>query len=182
MVLQVLDQTGQEREDYRLAKINAMFADVYGATSAANSQLSVAGVGNGADTTEDTLFTYNLPANTLKNVGQSVDIYAWGSVAATSATKTVRVYFGAQLITFTYTTTQTGNWRTRLRVVKQAASVQLIMGEGDSAGATITRVLANITNGAEVDTAAIVIKVTGQSTAATANLVLCNGLMVNFSN
>lgn len=223
MARQVLDQTGQEREDYRLAKINAMTLDLYsgvgssgqalapasiaatGAIGAASftaatlqsvgtgtasggtgarlsTQLSVAGVGNGADTSEDTLFTYSLPANTLANVGQEVDIEAWGSVTATSATKVVKVYFGAQLMTLTWTTTQTGNWRARMRVVKQAASVQLIMGEADSLGATTTRVLANITNGAETDTSAIVIKVTGTSSAATANLILGNGLTVGGVN
>lgn len=148
-----------------------------------STQLSVAGVGNGADTTEDTLFTYSLPANSLKNVGQEVDIEAWGSVTATSATKTIKLYFGASVLTVAaYTTTQTGNWRARLRVVKQAASVQLIMGEGDALGATTTRVLANITNGADTDTAAIVIKVTGTSTASTANLILANGMIVTASN
>jgi hypothetical protein len=147
-----------------------------------STQLSVAGVGNGADTTEDTLFTYSLPANTLANVGQEVDIEAWGSVAASSATKTVRVYFGASVITLAYTTTQTGNWRARLRVVKQAASVQLVLGEADALGATTTRVLANITTGADTDTNAIVIKVTGQSSVATANLILANGIIINASN
>lgn len=200
---QTLDQTGQEREDYRLAKINSMFAELYANTTTVptttkialgagtgtmfsdgrlTTDLSVAGVGNGADTTEDTLFTRTLAANSLSANGQFVEIEAWGSVAATSATKTVRVYFGAQLITLTYTTTQTGNWRARFKVVRQAASVQLILGEADAVGATTARVLANITNGAEDTTAAIVIKVTGQSSVGTANLILANGMTILGSN
>lgn len=188
MAQQTIDPTGQERQDYVFAKLNAMFKEIYGGVgyqgqaSRLSTQLSVAGVGNGADTSEDTLFTFSLPANTLSNVGQEVDIEAWGSVAATSATKVVKVYFGAQLVTLTYTTTQTGNWRARLRVIKQASSVQLITGEADALGATTTRVLANITNGAEVDTGAIVVKVTGTSSAATANLILANGMSVSVVN
>lgn len=182
MAFNKLDPTGQEREDYRIAKMNAMFTELYGATGYNSKQFSVAGAGNGADTTEDTLFTYTLPANSLLNVGQSVSISAWGSVAATSATKTIRVYFGAQVISVPYTTTQTGNWRVAMQVYKQAASVQLIISEVDALGATTTRTISNITNGAEVDTAAIVIKVTGQSSVGTANLLLCNGLIVRLSN
>jgi hypothetical protein len=147
-------------------------------STALSKQLSVAGAGNGADTTEDTLFTYSLPANALAAVGNEVDIMAWGSVPATSATKTARLYFGAVVTTVTYTTTQTGAWQMQMRVIKQAANVQLVIAELDSLGATVVRSIAVTNNGAEVDTAAIVIKVTGQSSAATANLVLCNGFTV----
>jgi hypothetical protein len=182
MSQKTLDQTGQERDDITLAKIQSNFNELYGATSYNSKQFSVAGAGNGADTTEDTLFTYSLPANALASVGQSVSISAWGSVAATSATKTIRVYFGAQVVSLPYTTTQTGAWRVAMQVYKQAANVQLIITEVDALGATTTRTISNITNGAEVDTAAIVIKVTGQSSVGTANLLLCNGFTVRLSN
>lgn len=150
--------------------------------SALSKQFSVAGAGNGADTTEDTLFTYSLPANALANVGNGVEILAWGSVAATSATKTVKVYFGTTVVqSVAYTTTQTGNWFVDMQVFKQAASVQLAITTVDSLGATTTRTIGNVTNGSETDTAAITIKVTGQSSVATANLVLCNGFTVSGS-
>lgn len=151
-----------------------------GGAGALNKQLSVAGAGNGADTTEDTLFTYSLPANSLGAVGNEVDIEAWGSVTATSATKTVKVYFGTTVTqTLTWTTTQTGAWGVLMQVFKQAASVQLAITKFDSLGATITRSVAVINNGSETDTAAIVLKVTGQSTVGTANTVLCNGFVVS---
>lgn len=149
--------------------------------SALSKQFSVAGAGNGADTTEDTLFTYSLPPNALANVGNGVEILAWGSVPATSATKTARVYFGAIVVSVAYTTTQTGNWFIDMQVFKQASNVQLAITTADATGATTTRTITNTTNGAETDTAAIVIKVTGQSSAATANLVLCNGFTVSGS-
>lgn len=148
------------------------------ANTALSKQFSVAGVGNGADTTEDTLFTYTLPATALAAVGNEVDILAWGSVAATSATKTVKVYFGASIVpSAVYTTTQTGTWAISLTVYKQAASVQIALAEIDAIGATTARAISDL-NGSETDTAGIVIKVTGQSSAATANLVLCNGLTI----
>lgn len=154
-----------------------------GLVGSLNKQLSVAGAGNGADTTEDTLFTYSLPANTLLNVGNEINIEAWGSVAATSATKTVKLYFGTTVTqSFAYTTTQTGNWRIGAKIIKQAASVQLADINYDALGATTTRSLGNVTNGSETDTAAITIKITGQSTAATANLVLCNGFTITGAN
>ena len=146
--------------------------------TALSKQFSVAGVGNGADTTEDTLFTYTLPANALAAVGNEIDILAWGTVAATSATKTVKVYFGTSIVpSAVYTTTQTGTWAISLTVFKQAASVQIALAEIDAIGATTARAVSDL-NGSETDTAAITIKVTGQSSVGTANLVLCNGLTV----
>ncbi len=49
MARQVLDQTGQEREDYRLAKINAMTAELY-AQDATTPATSVQAVGSGSAT------------------------------------------------------------------------------------------------------------------------------------
>lgn len=147
-----------------------------------NSQFSVAGVGNGADTSEDTLFTYSLPANSLDQAGRGIWIQAFGNVAATSATKTVKLYFGATAQSFAYTTTQTGNWQICAEVYKQAASVQVGFFQWDAAGATTARSVAAFVNGAETDTAAITIKVTGTSTAATANLVLCYGFIITALN
>ncbi len=61
--------------------------------------------------------------------------------------------------------------------------MQLIMGEGDALGATTTRVLANITNGADTDTRRDCDQSPpGTSSAATANLVLANGMVVSASN
>lgn len=158
-------------------------AATFGLQGNISKQFSVAGVGNGADTSEDTLFTFSLPANSLASVGQEITIQAWGSVAATSATKTIKLYFGAGVTqTVTYTTTQTGNWQINAQVFKQAANVQMALMQYDALGATTARSLGNITNGAETDTSAITIKVTGTSSAATANLILCNGLVISGSN
>lgn len=135
--------------------------------------------GNGADTTEDTLVTFNLPANSLQNVGQGVCIQAFGSIGATSATKTAKLYFGTSLTnSIVATTTQTGAWEIYAEVFKTAAGVQCALFEQDFAGGATVRNVAVSTTGSEVDTAAITIKATGQSSVATAGLVVCNGLIV----
>lgn len=53
-----------------------------------------ASVGNGADTTEDTLQTFSVPGNTLLATGDKLHIVAGGTFAATTDTKTVRLKFG----------------------------------------------------------------------------------------
>jgi hypothetical protein len=140
--------------------------------------LSVAGVGNGADVTEDTLFSLSLPANSFDIVGRELFLQAFGSIAATSATKNARVYFGSTvLVNFSATTTQTGTWCVTASVFKTGASAQVALIQTDTtiSGSLVRAV--SIATPTETDTAAIVIKVTGQSSVATANLVLCNGMI-----
>ncbi|NKI68958.1 hypothetical protein GN109_05960 [Collimonas pratensis] len=62
-------------------------------------QVSAAGLGNGADTTDDVLFTYALPANSLDAAGRQLTITAAGKFAANGNNKRIKVWFG--------TTTQT---------------------------------------------------------------------------
>src|SRR6185369_2057528 len=54
----------------------------------------VASVGNGADTTEDTLQTFSIPAATLRTVGDRLRIVAGGTYGATTDSKTVKVKIG----------------------------------------------------------------------------------------
>ncbi len=62
--------------------------------------LSVDGVlvGNGADTTEDTLKTVTLAAKTLNKVGDTIHISAGGTFAASTDVKTLRVKFGGTAV------------------------------------------------------------------------------------
>lgn len=148
-----------------------------------NVSVQVGSAGNGADTTEDTLFTATIPANTLDVVGRNIVIQAFGSVTATSATKTPKLYFGTSITqSIPYTTTQTGGWQITMFVFKTGASTQNALIQFDGAGATTTRSVTVITNGSETDTAGIVVKVTGQSSVATANTVICNGLIIEGYN
>lgn len=135
-------------------------------------------VGNGADTTEDTLKTFSLPANALDAVGRAIYIYAWGSYANNTNTKAAKLYFGSETVA-----AATGNnvgWALEMVVGKSGANAQQINGQlvtGTTHGGTTTQ------SGAETDTAAITIKVTGQdSTSANANAIVLNGLYINYMN
>jgi hypothetical protein len=154
------------------------------------SQLSAAGVGNGADTTVDTLMSASLPANLFDIPGVCVTVQAFGTVIATSATKTVSFKFGAGVnqSIVSYTTTNLGSWQFYAQIFKVSANVQLILIQADAGGTTASLLGASggrasaIFNGAETDTAAIPIAVTGQSTVATANTVTCQGFVVDAYN
>lgn len=155
------------------------------------SQLNAAGVGNGADTTVDTLMSCILPMNILDVPGRCITVQAFGSVTATSSTlKNVNFVFGAGINqqTIQYATTTTGTWQLNVQIYKISANVQGILMQADATGTvnvfgvTAGRALV-YSAGSETDTAAINIKITGQSTSAsTANIILCNGLIVDGYN
>jgi hypothetical protein len=136
--------------------------------------------GNGNDTTEDTLFTFSLPANSLDQVGRALQIVAWGSFANNSHSKNARLYFGSEVVGELSNTTTGGiGWYLEMNVVKtgsntQSISSQLIAGTTHG-GVTVQA-------GAETDTAAITVKVTGQTGTAGANDIVCNGLQITAMN
>lgn len=134
--------------------------------------------GNGADTTEDILKSFSLPANSLDTTNRCIYIYAWGTYANNTNTKAAKLYFGSTSIA-----AATGNntsWALEMVIGKSAANAQRINSQnitGTTHGGTTTA------TGSETDTAAITIKVTGQdSTSATANAIVLNGMFVNFMN
>jgi hypothetical protein len=145
---------------------------------------SSAGIGNGADTTEDTLFSVTLPPGTLDRVGRQILIEAYGSIAAApSANKNARVYFGTASLTvaFAATTNQTGVWILNALVTKTGANTQSAVVTIDHTIGSNTRV-PTVLSLTETDTAGITIKATGQASVATANGVLCNMLSVGGYN
>lgn len=141
-----------------------------------SSQSSAAGVGNGADTTEDTLFTFTLPANSLDIPGRSLFITAFGSFANNAHSKHARMYFGSEVIDSGANTTTGGiGWVLEMTIVKTAASAQQISSQsiaGTVHGGCTQQA------GAETDTAAITIKVTGQTGTSGAGDIVCNGFIV----
>lgn len=136
--------------------------------------------GNGADTTEDTITSFALPANAFDLAARGMWIYAFGTYANNTDTKAARCRFGAS-INIAAATGQNVGWATELLVFKNGASSQIANGQtisGTTHGGT-TLPLA----GTETDTAPITIKVTGQdSSTATASSVTCSGCMMTFMN
>lgn len=118
-------------------------------------------------TTETDLITYTLPGGTLAVNGRGVRITAWGSTAANTNSKTFRLYFGATAVNVETTAASASPWFLRSTVLRITATTQTAGAEGYVAG-----------NGggpafyapAETLATAIVIKVTGQSAVAGADL------------
>lgn len=146
-----------------------------------SSQFSVAGIGNTATTSDVTLFSYALPANSLDANGAGVLIEAWGSFAANGNDKRVRLALGASAFS---SGTQTGNnvgWQARAVFTRTGASAQIGTGWGQS-GATVWTVPTPITPASDT-TAAITLAVTGASlTTGAANDVVANGFVVSMLN
>jgi hypothetical protein len=149
---------------------------------ALSKQTSVAGVGNLADLTDDTLFTYTLAASCLDANNQGIVIEAFGSFAANGNDKTVKLWFGTSLVFSSGVLTNNNvGWNARLMLNRTGASAQIGSGFG-MAGSTPFPVPVPLV-GTEATTGAIVLKVTGASpTTGAANDVVGHGMSVFFVN
>jgi hypothetical protein len=138
-------------------------------------------VGNGADTTEDVLFSASLPANTLDIIGRCITLQVWGSISATNAVKTAKIYFGASIVftpvLITPAAATTGIWQAYLQVFKTGPSTQSALLQTDFAGSTLRNIFAAV--GTENDAAPILVKATGQSSVGTANTVTAMGFVMD---
>jgi len=148
--------------------------------------VSQGGVGNAADTLEAMLFGVEVPPEAF----EQVTIFAFGSIAPISLTteapvlgaptmgaaKNARLYWGATVLAdFQATGTQSGVWAVTATVNNGShAQVALLATDSMITGTNVRNIA--ICAPAESDAAAVVIKVTGQSSAAIANLVTCNQL------
>lgn len=155
------------------------------------SQLSAAGIGNGADATDDTLMTCALPAKLFDVPGRCVTVQAWGTTLGGAVVKTVQFKFGAAALQSVIVEpsggTGAGSWQFFVQIFKVSANVQALLYQADGTG-TPTSVLGlssgrGLLNGAgaEVDTAAIPLVITGKG-PSTAGQVLCNGMVVDAYN
>ena len=140
---------------------------------------STTSVGNGADTTQDVLKTFSVPANTLRNVGDRLRMRAGGTFAATTDAKTLAVRWGGgNLNSFGVSTVSQVTWRIELDIMKTGSNAQSWLQLTASNSQTVAG-----TTGAtpRVDTAAILLEVTGQNTTApTAGSIACSFFTVDF--
>lgn len=121
-----------------------------------------------AVTTEETLWQYTLPANSLATNGRGVRITIFGSFGATANGKTVRMYFGgSQLYAAASTAINNGPWSYRGEVMRTGATTQV--GNGLLHGGQATQFIQTTNAPAETLTSAVIIKVTGQNGTAAAN-------------
>ena len=81
----------------------------------------VGNVGSG----EDTLITYEMPSSTLSATNQSIEIAAWGIVAANANNKRIKLKFGAtEIIDTTAVAANSGSWYINAKVLRQDDTTQ----------------------------------------------------------
>lgn len=110
-------------------------------------------------TAEQTLATYSLPANALDKAGRRVLIHAAFHCASNTNNKTMKLYFGASVITTPTAASNNVNAVLDLVVVKSGSSTQIVSGTGIVNTTAVTPYVNAA--GADTDTSAIVIKATG---------------------
>jgi hypothetical protein len=140
---------------------------------------SVTPVGTGADTTEDTLMTYTMPANTLSANKMGIRVTAWGSGLSTADTTTVRCYFGSNVIVSkVLTASQANTWRAVFEVARTGATAQTGSGVIDNGG-TASSLACGRGTATETLSGAVTIKLTGERlVSSVSNSIVQNFMLV----
>ena len=129
---------------------------------------------------EDDLMTYTLPADSLDADGKSVRITAWGTTAANGNTKTIKLHFGGTVARQIGPTAQNNqDWKIDAVIVRTGATAQDAIGTEmvDNSSVFLTH-----SHPAEDTTAAIVIKVTGESASSATNDIVQEGMLIEYLN
>lgn len=138
-----------------------------------------ASVATAAGTAEQVLATYSLPANALDVAGRRVRIHTAFHAATNGNNKTIKLYFGASVITSgTLTDSNKNGWAT-MDVVKSGASTQIVNATMQHDTTMITPYL---NAGSDTDTSAIVIKMTGQDGTDSAGDIIMEDFYVEYMN
>lgn len=128
-----------------------------GGTTRLNS--NVTSVSSLANTSENDLQTYSLPGGTLATNGDIIHIIVCGTLAATTRSRTVRLYWGSTtLATLTSSSSSETRWKVEAWVIRTGAATQL--------AEALAYQVASFSNGqankTETLSGAITIKITGQ--------------------
>jgi hypothetical protein len=137
---------------------------------------------NTATTSEEVLKTAPVSAGQLRNVGDVLEITAWGTMAGTTDNKAVRVRLGGlggTILAAPFTTGATGTrWRIIGTIIKSGSNTQLVSGQGiiSSIAYATASGAGNVT-----DTSATTLVVTSQnSTTAAAASITCDGVILSY--
>ena len=160
---------------------SGLFAILFPPAGNLSNQLNQGGVGNGADTTDDVLFSFNLAANALNSIGRKIAIEAFGAFASNGNNKTIKIKIGSNVVYTSGVVTNNGAfWVVRAEFSKNSAGEQLGYGMGILNGTVQGPQVAAV---ATVDTSAITLAVTGASpTTGAANDIVCYGMSVTYFN
>lgn len=135
--------------------------------------------GDCSSTSETDLISYTLPANTLSATGKGIRIRSWGVTNSSTVAKTMRMYWGTDvLISNDVTTTpNNGDWYFECEVWRTGASAQKSICRGIVGTANQTTAFATHTND---PTGTNVVKVTGQNGSGSSTEISAHGLTVEF--
>ena len=116
---------------------------------------------------EDDLISYSVPASTLAVDEQKLAIVCWGTTASNADTKTLKGYFGSQLLfTAALTVSQVGQWQVGVVILRTAAATQIALAQviEGVASTDLTLSINEITAPTETLSGAVVFKLTGEAT------------------
>lgn len=175
-IVTTLQQIGQQIGRVATALANGALGGS-SANSILSTSFSAAGISSPANTSENTLMSYSMPANTIGSSGRGIRIFAQGSYAANSDSKQVRIRLGSAMAFSPGAVTTSGvTWSISGTIWYNGANVQIgffTYADGVSAHAPVT------ITGAETTTGALTVALTAQ-TAGTGGDVLANGLVVEY--
>lgn len=134
--------------------------------------------GTTAVTTEEELWTYSLPANTLNANGKAVKITAYGTCAANGNTKNMRVYFGSTAGVLLTGAFNGSSWKIVVIVTRTGETAQLLSGAGQAGGTANT----NVTTASQTLSGAVAIAMKGTNGTAAADDIVFRGATVEVLN
>jgi hypothetical protein len=139
--------------------------------------------GTTAVTTEEDLWTYSLPANTLSANGKTLRITVFFKHATNGNDKLKKLYFGSTVIAQHQGTQSAISGIIQATLVRTSATAQLawnvVVGPGNAA---VTSQPAIETTPAETLSGAVTIKFTGQNGTASANDIVFRAAIVELLN
>lgn len=124
-------------------------------------------VGN-VGTGEDDLHTFPVPASSLVVTNRRIRWEGEGTIANNANAKTLKVYFGAQMISCALPTNIAGHWYGKAKITRTGSSAQRysvevrVINTGTNAEAAAFSAQGTLT---QTETAAITIKATGEATS-----------------
>lgn len=120
------------------------------------------------DTNETTLWSYTLPANTLRADGRGIRVTLTGTLAANANTKTISFKFGGTIVVSDNGSINSGAWKIVAEIVRKGVGSQVVNG-----ASFMLRTLLN--SGATLsfdETTALALIMTAQNGTANANDVV----------
>ncbi len=155
----------------------ALYGQAHVVDGVARCAVRSTAVGN-VTTGEDNLITYALPASAMPTRDTGVHVTAWGTTANNANAKTIKLYFGSQVIlTNALTVSIAGLWRIEADVVSTGTDTQDYVSQlvtTGTAGVALNDI--EIGTATQDDGAAITIKCTGEATAT--NDIVQEGMIV----